>query len=804
MPAADLRATQLAEALGVLDEAVMVFDSDARVVCANDAMGSLLGYRDNPAALPGLSVRDLFYDSDMVRVSSRRLPFPTDGTQSGVVARLRDGTLEPALVRCRRLGESRRVVGARGMFLLSVMRARDLHGDKRSQMRLLDELRRSNDRLQGVLRLISSSTLDIEGFEEFTAQVIGRLVEVLAADSVLLYLAEGVGFRLRGASEGLGRVSSDLEFVPQGYGVTSLVARSRRTMRLRKLSDSRLESGPVMLDLDTDTHIRLRTPLSRRCSSLLATPVYSYDRVMAVIVVCWNGPTVIDRSMVPLMDTVADYLSMEFATAVTQFQQRRRLEMGQMLDSVRDLARGRQAMTDTLARSVARAVGSVIPAHAILLYDTPWTQMVTAVPIDEVFLRGDPQLPGPAGDEEPAASSGAPGVPGEAADTQAPAGELPASGAPGVPGAHPDDGHAAAHAHVDAERRTALAVANAEGVGFPLTFDELFSVDESFRMVGPQDPAGVWAGRHTDLVGGAALRLSSPVTAGELPQFGLLLMRAAMDPPMDELELDYARRVAELLTDMLEDQREHANDTHIAQTLQSGMRNQLPEVPGLTSASLYLSATESAVVGGDFYDLFALSSDRLVAVIGDVSGKGVEAAAMASLVKTALAAYAWDGLGPAQIARALNAMVVNFSRAETFASLIILFIDARAHTITYCSAGHPPAMLVRRPHTADAQLELLTVQSPVIGALEGMEYGDGSVSFAPGDLLFLYTDGTTEARSPDGAFFGEDLLREVVLRASSLDVSHVPEAVLGQVATFAEGNLHDDIAMVALRLDGLG
>ena len=124
-------------------------------------------------------------------------------------------------------------------------------------------------------------------------------------------------------------------------------------------------------------------------------------------------------------------------------------------------------------------------------------------------------------------------------------------------------------------------------------------------------------------------------------------------------------------------------------------------VPGITTDALYSSATRQALVGGDFYTLIRLPDDRSVMILGDVSGKGVEAASMSALVKTALTAYAWEGASPVHMVRSLNSMLMSFSRVETFATMFVAKIDLRYRSALYCSAGHPPSMLVRS-HTLGA------------------------------------------------------------------------------------------------------
>ncbi len=144
-----------------------------------------------------------------------------------------------------------------------------------------------------------------------------------------------------------------------------------------------------------------------------------------------------------------------------------------------------------------------------------------------------------------------------------------------------------------------------------------------------------------------------------------------------------------------EGESQKREERHIAQTLQIGMRNSLGDVPDIATDSVYLSATNSALVGGDFYTLVRLPDDCAVMILGDVSGKGIEAASMSALVKTALTAYAWEGAGPARMARSLNSMLMGFSRVETFVTAFIAKIDLKAGRATYCSAGHPPTMVIR-------------------------------------------------------------------------------------------------------------
>ena len=308
-----------------------------------------------------------------------------------------------------------------------------------------------------------------------------------------------------------------------------------------------------------------------------------------------------------------------------------------------------------------------------------------------------------------------------------------------------------------------------------------------------------------------ALRELGEPCVGALLDFGeladapyrALLLRADGSEPLDELETEFLLDLVADVRDIARGQEAREQDKRIAQALQMGMKNELQQVDGITAEAVYSSATASASVGGDFYDLIRLPGRRACVIMGDVSGKGVEAASVSAAVKTALAAYAWEGLAPARMVRSLNEFLLGFSRLETFATLFVGLIDLAEGTIRYCSAGHPPALLVG---VGADEASILDVQSGVVGAFHDIAYQDGVTHLVPGDVLLLYTDGTTEARAADGSFFGEEGLREAVMRESAGEKPF--EGFVGRLLetleAFTGRNLEDDVAMVALRFDRIG
>ncbi len=282
-----------------------------------------------------------------------------------------------------------------------------------------------------------------------------------------------------------------------------------------------------------------------------------------------------------------------------------------------------------------------------------------------------------------------------------------------------------------------------------------------------------------------------------------LVLRPDGTEPFDDVELNFLSRLAADARDIAEGEEARAQDKRISQALQRGMRNELQRVDGITAQGVYSSATAAAFVGGDFYDLIRLPDRRACVIMGDVSGKGVEAASVSAAVRTALGAYAWEGLTPAHMVRSLNDFLLGFSRLETFATLFVGIVDLEEGIITYCSAGHPPAILV---HQGAEEISILDVQSGVVGAFSNISYQDGVVEISKGEVLLLYTDGTTEARDPSGAFFGEQGLRDMVMRESADDkpFEGFVDRLLATLDGFTGQQLHDDVAIVALRFDEVG
>ncbi|MBE0477270.1 MAG: SpoIIE family protein phosphatase [Coriobacteriia bacterium] len=216
------------------------------------------------------------------------------------------------------------------------------------------------------------------------------------------------------------------------------------------------------------------------------------------------------------------------------------------------------------------------------------------------------------------------------------------------------------------------------------------------------------------------------------------------------------------------------------------------ELRGIEFAAVYRSASRVSRVGGDFYDIIELAPYSYAVLIGDVSGKGTEAAPVTSTMKQGVRAFASEGYPPSAVFLKLNRGLVKSLPTEIFVTATLLLFDARSGEIVWANAGHPPGIAVVADGTT-----LLEPTGPVLGVLENASYTDGRMELPFGGYLLLYTDGVVEARR-DGAFFGEKRLLQVVSSLARSTTQQVVDAVYAEVSVFTASRFDDDIAMLAL------
>ena len=202
-------------------------------------------------------------------------------------------------------------------------------------------------------------------------------------------------------------------------------------------------------------------------------------------------------------------------------------------------------------------------------------------------------------------------------------------------------------------------------------------------------------------------------------------------------------------------------------------------------------------VGGDFYDCFLLEDGRLYFALGDVSDKGVPAALFMAVTKTLLGASAVTGDSPAAIVDRVNRRTVLANEQCMFITAFCGILDPDTGHVVYTNAGHNPPLALR----SDGEVEVLEHgRAPALGIADDAQYGFYDIILGPGDALFMYTDGVTEATDRAGAFFTDERLRAAVAGYSGRSAEQLAAAVLGEVTAFAEGAPPaDDIAVLVIR-----
>lgn len=217
----------------------------------------------------------------------------------------------------------------------------------------------------------------------------------------------------------------------------------------------------------------------------------------------------------------------------------------------------------------------------------------------------------------------------------------------------------------------------------------------------------------------------------------------------------------------------------------------LPEVEGFEVGRVYEPGT--GAMAGDFYDFYATAKDRLAAVIGDVAGHGIEPSITAFQVKYLLRVFLRQYRDPAQAIEELNVVLSASGRPEELVSLCAVVFDTAAGTMRFASAGHPAVWLWH-----DGEVRPLRATGPLLTLDPRGSYSSREIPMEPGDLLLLYTDGLTEARSGE-QLFGEERIGAMLRRDPGQDVTHLCKNLLEAARDFAAQPLSDDVAILAVR-----
>ena len=224
----------------------------------------------------------------------------------------------------------------------------------------------------------------------------------------------------------------------------------------------------------------------------------------------------------------------------------------------------------------------------------------------------------------------------------------------------------------------------------------------------------------------------------------------------------------------------------------------LSEFPRRPRIEVHAVNVSSKEVSGDFYDVVPVGENRILLAIADVSGKGVPAAFLSSMLQASLRTQAGFVASPAVMMTAINALACQRSSTGQFATFFLASVDERTLTLRFTNAGHNFPVLLR----ASGERVLLETGGIVIGMMESMPWQEESLVLAPGDRVVFYTDGVSEAANAEGGMFGEERLYDILSRAPrELSAEQLVERVLGGVREFLAGTEPgDDITVMALRV----
>ncbi|MBK5221514.1 MAG: serine/threonine-protein phosphatase [Acidimicrobiia bacterium] len=217
----------------------------------------------------------------------------------------------------------------------------------------------------------------------------------------------------------------------------------------------------------------------------------------------------------------------------------------------------------------------------------------------------------------------------------------------------------------------------------------------------------------------------------------------------------------------------------------------LPDITGFEVGRVYQAGT--GLMAGDFYDLFRVAPTRVAAVIGDVTGHGIEPSITAFQAKYLLRTFLRQFRDPAQALEELNTQMGAMDRGEEFISLCVVVFDTAAGTLRFASAGHPPAWLWH-----EREVSPLRATGPLLMLDPKGTYFSREIGLDEGDMALLYTDGLAEARNGD-QLFGEDRVASIIRRDPGAAPDVLCKTLLEAARDFSDGPIEDDVAILAVR-----
>ncbi|MCW2956986.1 MAG: hypothetical protein JWO69_1855, partial [Thermoleophilia bacterium] len=310
----------------------------------------------------------------------------------------------------------------------------------------------------------------------------------------------------------------------------------------------------------------------------------------------------------------------------------------------------------------------------------------------------------------------------------------------------------------------------------------------------------------------AVLPMMRPGSATEDVMGTLVLL--AIDPAhtLTYDKVDIASSVTDQAALALDNARLYEQQKSFAEIIQESLLpRRLPDVPQIDYGVLYRSAVvggDAPQIGGDFYDFLELEDGRLAMALGDVTGKGVQAAADTAMTKYVFRSLAREHPMPSSFLRYANDVVCDEISSGKFVTLFYAVIDPINHTFTCGLAGHPEPKLLYPSGTrmddgriiGDEAPEIVSVsmEGLALGILNDQEYEQKTYAFPPGASLVVYTDGVVEARR-EGRLYGQFRLERRIAEESDGGAGQIAYSIYEDCHAYAEHGLNDDVAIVVVR-----
>jgi serine phosphatase RsbU (regulator of sigma subunit) len=267
----------------------------------------------------------------------------------------------------------------------------------------------------------------------------------------------------------------------------------------------------------------------------------------------------------------------------------------------------------------------------------------------------------------------------------------------------------------------------------------------------------------------------------------------------DTQDVELAQEVARRCATAIENARLYSDRAYIARTLQQSLLPvELPEIPGIETAARFRPTGEGNEVGGDFYDVFETGNRGWTIVMGDVCGKGPDAAAVTALARYTLRAAAMRERLPSRSLAVLNEALLRQRDDRRFCTVAYAYLETldRGARVGISTGGHPLPLLLR----VDGTVEPVGAPGTLLGVVPDPDLEDRAVTLEPGDSLVFFTDGVIESRADSNGVLDERRLGELVATCAGSGPDAIAQRIEEAAVMSQNGRPRDDIAVLVLRV----